>query len=148
MVRKIPGKKIGICWDMGHSYSNVVNHKFPLFPPKEFLERVIHTHIHDPGPTGQRGITKITVESMKFIWVEELIQVAEDSSSSPVYTLLKRVDEKFVTEHAYDNPRFVEDSAQEVAVRLRDDERIKRFQVEVENFESIHNHSAYACVTG
>jgi len=100
------------------------------------------------GAHSQRGIIKITVESTKFIWVEELIQVAEDSSSSPVYTLLKRVDEKFVTEHAYDNPRFVEDAAREVAVRLREDERIKSFHVEVENFESIHNHSAYACITG
>lgn len=100
------------------------------------------------GAHSQRGIIKITAESTKFIWVEELIRTAEDSSSSPVYTLLKRVDEKFVTEHAYDNPRFVEDAAREVAVRLRDDERIKSFQVEVENFESIHNHSAYACITG
>ncbi len=100
------------------------------------------------GAHSQRGIIKITVESTKFIWVEELIRIAEDSSSSPVYTLLKRVDEKYVTEHAYDNPRFVEDAAREVAVRLRDDNRIKSFQIEVENFESIHNHSAYACITG
>ncbi len=99
------------------------------------------------GAHSQRGIIKIVVESKKFIWVEELIKIAEDSSSSPVYTLLKRPDEKFVTEHAYDNPRFVEDAAREVAVRLRSDKRIKSFQVEVENFESIHNHSAYACIT-
>lgn len=99
------------------------------------------------GAHSQRGIIKIVAESTKFIWVEELVKIAEDSSSSPVYTLLKRVDEKFVTEHAYNNPRFVEDAAREVAVRLRNDDRIKSFQVEVENFESIHNHSAYACVT-
>ncbi len=100
------------------------------------------------GAHSQRGIIKMVVESLKFIWVEELVQIAEDSSSSPVFTLLKRPDEKYVTEHAYENPRFVEDAAREVAVRLRDDERVTAFQVEVENFESIHNHSAYACVTG
>lgn len=99
------------------------------------------------GAHSQRGVIKMTVESLKFIWVEELVQIAEDSSSSPVYTLLKRPDEKYVTEHAYENPRFVEDAAREVAVKLRGDERITAFQVEVENFESIHNHSAYACVT-
>jgi len=99
------------------------------------------------GAHSQRGMIKIVVETTKFIWVEELVNIAEESSSSPVYTLLKRPDEKFVTEHAYENPRFVEDAAREVAVRLRADKRIKSFQVEVENFESIHNHSAYACIT-
>lgn len=98
------------------------------------------------GSHSQRGVIRIKVVSKRLIWVEELVQIAEDSASSPLYTLLKRVDEKHVTEAAYENPRFVEDSAREVAVRLKDDPRIESYQVEVENFESIHNHSAYACV--
>lgn len=99
------------------------------------------------GAHSQRGTIKMEVVSNHLIWVEELVKVAEDSASSPLYTLLKRVDEKHVTETAYENPRFVEDSAREVAIRLRNDTRIESFQVEVENFESIHNHSAYACVS-
>ena len=98
------------------------------------------------GAHSQRGVIRIKVVSKRLIWVEELVQIAEDSASSPLYTLLKRVDEKHVTEAAYENPRFVEDSAREAAVRLKNDPRIASFQVEVENFESIHNHSAYACV--
>ncbi len=98
------------------------------------------------GAHSQRGIIRITVVSKRLVWVEELVQIAEDSASSPLYTLLKRVDEKHVTEAAYENPRFVEDSARETAVRLRKDPRIESFRVEVENFESIHNHSAYACI--
>ncbi len=100
------------------------------------------------GAHSQRGIIKMEVVSKHLVWVEDLVTIAEDSASSPLYTLLKRVDEKHVTEAAYENPRFVEDSAREVAVRLRKDSRIESFQVEVENFESIHNHSAYACVSG
>ena len=99
------------------------------------------------GAHSQRGTIKMEVVSNHLIWVEELVKIAEDSASSPLYTLLKRVDEKHVTESAYENPRFVEDSAREVAIRLRKDSRIESFQVEVENFESIHNHSAYACVS-
>ena len=99
------------------------------------------------GAHSQRGVIKIEVLSNHLIWLEELVKIAEDSASSPLYTLLKRVDEKHVTETAYENPRFVEDSAREVALRLRADKRIESFQVEVENFESIHNHSAYACVS-
>ena len=99
------------------------------------------------GAHSQRGIIKMEVVSHHLIWLEELVVIAEESASSPLYTLLKRVDEKHVTEAAYENPRFVEDSAREVALRLRADKRVESFQVEVENFESIHNHSAYACVS-
>jgi GTP cyclohydrolase I len=99
------------------------------------------------GAHNQRGIVRISVNTRHFIWYEELIEMAEASASSPLYTILKRVDEKFVTEHAYENPRFVEDAAREVAVKLHADERVDHFIVEVENFESIHNHNAYACIT-
>ncbi|MFP4178460.1 MAG: GTP cyclohydrolase FolE2 [Spirochaetaceae bacterium] len=103
--------------------------------------------ISDYGAHNQRGLTKISVRSRHFIWYEELIDIAEASASSPLYTTLKRADEKYVTERAYENPRFVEDSARETALKLMEDSRIDHFRVEVENFESIHNHNAYACIT-
>ena len=78
--------------------------------------------------------------------IEELIEIAEQAASSGVYSLLKREDEKHVTEQAYEHPVFVEDLVRGVAVRLRDDERLTWYRVESENFESIHNHSAYASV--
>ena len=94
----------------------------------------------------QRGMVAITVGMTKFIWIEDLVQIAEDSASSPLYALLKREDEKYITEHAYDNPRFVEDVVREVALRLQKLPGLRYHSVEVENFESIHNHSAYAVI--
>jgi GTP cyclohydrolase I len=94
----------------------------------------------------QRGMVAITVGMTKFIWIEDLVQIAEDSASSPLYALLKREDEKYITEHAYDNPRFVEDVVREVALRLQELPGLRYHMVEVENFESIHNHSAYAVI--
>jgi GTP cyclohydrolase I len=95
----------------------------------------------------QRGTVAITVGMTKFIWIEDLVQIAEDSASSPLYALLKREDEKYITEHAYDNPRFVEDVVREVALRLQELPGLRYHMVEVENFESIHNHSAYAVIS-
>lgn len=103
--------------------------------------------ISDRGAHNQRAIVWIHVRSKRLIWFEEIIEYAEKSASSPVYTILKRVDEKFVTEYAYDNPRFVEDIAREIALKLNEDNRILWYKVEVESFESIHDHNAYACVT-
>lgn len=94
----------------------------------------------------QRGTVSITVGMTRFVWIEDLIQIAEDSASSPVYALLKREDEKFITEHAYENPRFVEDVVREVALRLQRLPGLRFHAVEAENFESIHNHSAYAVI--
>jgi GTP cyclohydrolase IB len=95
----------------------------------------------------QRGTVCITVGMSKFVWIEDLIQIAEDSASSPLYALLKREDEKFITERAYENPRFVEDVVREVALRLQNLTGLRSYTIEVENFESIHNHSAYAVIT-
>ena len=80
------------------------------------------------------------------MWLEELIDIAEKEASCEVYGLLKRTDEKYVTERAYDNPKFVEDLVRDVAVALNGDERVRAYVVESENFESIHNHSAYALI--
>jgi GTP cyclohydrolase I len=100
----------------------------------------------DRGAHNQRGQVTVTLEFKGFFWIEDVIELIEGSASSPVYALLKREDEKWVTEHSYDHPMFVEDLVREVTRRLRDDPNFTWFRVEAENFESIHNHSAYAMV--
>src|ERR671918_323464 len=88
----------------------------------------------------------VTARTNDFVWIEEIVDIVEKQGSSELYGLLKRPDEKFVTERAYDNPKFVEDMVRDVAAVLNLDERIDAFVVESENFESIHNHSAYALI--
>ncbi len=98
------------------------------------------------GAHNQRSHVTLNVRTNGFIWIEELIEMVEQEASCELYGLLKRPDEKHVTERAYDNPKFVEDMIRDVAVRLNADERINYYIVETENFESIHNHSAYALI--
>jgi GTP cyclohydrolase I len=98
------------------------------------------------GAHNQRSHVTITARINDFIWVEDLIRIVEKQASSELYGLLKRPDEKFVTEHAYDNPKFVEDMVRDVAAELNEEPRIDAYVVESENFESIHNHSAYALI--
>jgi GTP cyclohydrolase I len=100
--------------------------------------------ISDYGAHNQRSLVTIRAELLQPIDWHELVRFAEDSASSELWPLLKRADEKWVTERAYENPKFVEDLVRDVALRLNADARIGRYVVEVENFESIHNHSAYA----
>jgi GTP cyclohydrolase I len=102
--------------------------------------------ISDQGAHNQRGLVRLAVRFARFIWIEDLIKLVEDSASSDVYSLLKREDEKFVTERAYQNPMFVEDVVREVSRKLENDRNILWFLVDSENFESIHNHSAYALI--
>lgn len=102
--------------------------------------------ISDYGAHNQRSHVTITTKVAEFVWIEEFIDLVERSASSELYGLLKRPDEKYVTERAYDNPRFVEDLVREIAVELNQDTRINSYTIECENFESIHNHSAYAMV--
>jgi GTP cyclohydrolase I len=102
--------------------------------------------ISDRGAHNQRSHVTLTVRPNTFVWVEDLIDMVEKEASCELYGLLKRPDEKYVTERAYDNPKFVEDMVRDVAARLNTDERIDAYIVESENFESIHNHSAYALV--
>ncbi|MBW2083801.1 MAG: GTP cyclohydrolase I FolE2 [Deltaproteobacteria bacterium] len=97
--------------------------------------------ISNYGAHNQRGEVRLQVRFKKFVWLEDLIRLVEDSASCDVYSVLKREDEKYVTEKAYDNPRFVE-----IALKLNNDPNITWFAVESENFESIHNHNAYAYV--
>jgi GTP cyclohydrolase I len=102
--------------------------------------------ISDFGAHNQRAYAELEVVLNEFVWLEELAQMADAGASAPVYGLLKRPDEKFVTETAYQNPRFVEDAVREIALRLEQDRRIAWYKVTVESMESIHNHSAFACV--
>lgn len=81
-----------------------------------------------------------------YLWIEELVQMIEEQGSCELYGLLKRPDEKYVTERAYDNPKFVEDMVRDVAGVMNREARIDAYVVESENFESIHNHSAYALI--
>jgi GTP cyclohydrolase IB len=103
-------------------------------------------NISERGAHNQRSHVTVKARLLKHIWIEELIGMVESEASSELYGILKRVDEKHVTERAYDNPKFVEDVVRDVAVRLNSDERIAAYVVEAENFESIHNHSAYALI--
>ena len=98
------------------------------------------------GAHNQRSIVTVRVRFRKFFWIEDVIKLIEKSASGEVYSLLKRIDEKFVTEKGYENPMFVEDVVRNVAVRLSQDPNFTWYSIEAENFESIHNHSAYACV--
>ena len=100
--------------------------------------------ISDRGAHNQRGIVTVELELGPFFWLEDIIALVEGAASSPVYSLIKREDEKFITEHAYDNPKFVEDLVRDVYVKIRELGLFPRFSVEAENFESIHNHNAYA----
>jgi GTP cyclohydrolase I len=102
--------------------------------------------ISDYGAHNQRSHVTVTAHTKSFVWIEEIIDLVEKQVSSELYGLLKRPDEKYVTERAYDNPKFVEDMVRDVAAVLNRDERITRYVVESENFESIHNHSAYALI--
>ncbi len=102
--------------------------------------------ISEYGAHNQRSHVTITAKLRTHMWIEELIHIAESEASCELYGILKRPDEKYVTERAYDNPKFVEDLVRDVATRLNNEERIGAYTVEAENFESIHNHSAYALI--
>lgn len=102
--------------------------------------------ISDFGAHNQRSMVTVNLRFKKFIWIEDIIRLVEESASCDLYSILKRPDEKYVTEKAYKKPMFVEDVVREIASKLRKDKNIIWFTVESENFESIHNHSAYAFV--
>jgi len=98
------------------------------------------------GAHNQRGEVTVSLRSRRIVWIEDVIAMVEASGSSEMYALLKRVDEKSVTERAYENPVFVEDLVRNVALKLKARREITWWKVEAENYESIHNHNAYACI--
>jgi GTP cyclohydrolase I len=100
--------------------------------------------ISDYGAHNQRSVVTVRIEVLQPVPWEQLVRFAEDAASSEIWPMLKRPDEKWVTERAYENPKFVEDLVRDVALALNADARVGRYCVDVENFESIHNHSAYA----
>ena len=102
--------------------------------------------ISDYGAHNQRSLITLTVKPRDFISIVDLIDIAENNASAEVFSLVKRDDEKYLTEHAYNNPKFVEDIVRDLALSLNSDPRISGFRVETENYESIHNHSAYAMI--
>lgn len=101
-------------------------------------------NISEYGAHNQRSHITACVRTNGFIWIEDLIEMIEKSASCELYGLLKRPDEKYVTEKAYDNPKFVEDIVRDIAIDFNKDKKIAAYTIESENFESIHNHSAYA----
>ncbi|BBP00926.1 GTP cyclohydrolase FolE2 [Sulfuriferula nivalis] len=102
--------------------------------------------ISDYGAHNQRSHVTISARTNDFMWIEDIVAIAESQASCELYGLLKRPDEKYVTERAYDNPKFVEDMVRDVAAAIDREPRIDSYVVESENFESIHNHSAYALI--
>ena len=100
------------------------------------------------GAHNQRGEVTVALRSRSIVWIEEVIAMVEASGSAELYALLKREDEKVVTERAYENPVFVEDLVRNVALKLKAHPEVTWWKVEAENFESIHNHNAYACIEG
>jgi GTP cyclohydrolase I len=103
--------------------------------------------ISDEGAHNQRGKVCLSIRFNKFIWIEDMIELVERAASCDIYSVLKRSDEKFITERGYANPKFVEDVVRDVALALKEDSNITWFSVEVESYESIHNHNAYAYIT-
>lgn len=102
--------------------------------------------ISEHGAHNQRGTVTLKIRSKRAIWIEDLIALVESSASSELYSLLKRQDEKAVTERAYANPVFVEDLVRNVAMKLNAHDDVTWYKVEAENYESIHNHNAYASI--
>jgi len=98
------------------------------------------------GAHNQRSFVRVQVKLGEFFWIEDMVSLIESCASAPLFTLLKREDEKYITEYSYDNPVFVEDLVREVTVTLEQHYDFPWFRVEAENMESIHNHEAYACI--
>jgi len=102
--------------------------------------------ISNYGAHNQRSEVSVIVRFKRFIWMEDVISLVEEAGSCELYSILKRSDEKAVTEKSYDNPKFVEDLVRDIAVQLENDDNITWFSISAENFESIHNHSAFAYI--
>ncbi|MCA1928128.1 MAG: GTP cyclohydrolase FolE2 [Calditerrivibrio sp.] len=142
-VSKLPSLMDYECSFFGSSYKNkkdfIVSVKVPVISVCPCSKEISRYGAHN-----QRSYIIIKVRYKGMIWIEDLIEMAENSASSPIFSLLKREDEKFVTECSYENPVFVEDIVRNVADKLLKDDRVTWFEVSSENQESIHNHSAYA----
>ncbi|TAJ93707.1 MAG: GTP cyclohydrolase I FolE2 [Gammaproteobacteria bacterium] len=148
MKKKAPVSGVQSLMDYDVTFIGEIHDKKPIVSVKIIVPVTslcpCSKDISERGAHNQRSHVTILVRMRDFIWIEDLIETVEKVASCELYGLLKRPDEKFVTERAYDNPKFVEDLVRDVAVRFNEDDRISAYTVESENFESIHNHSAYA----
>jgi GTP cyclohydrolase I len=146
--KKAPVSGVKSLMDYEVTFVGEIRKKKPCFAMKVLVPVTslcpCSKRISERGAHNQRSHVTVTAHTSDFVWIEEIIDLIEKQASSELYGLLKRPDEKFVTEQAYDNPKFVEDMVRDVAALLNLDERITAYVVESENFESIHNHSAYA----
>jgi GTP cyclohydrolase I len=144
----ITGKKGMMGYECGFIASGGAENDFQIF-----LNVPVTTlcpcsrEISDFGAHNQRGYVQVTIRPKGLLWLEDVIDLIEQSASSPLYPVLKRPDEKYVTEQAYLNPRFVEDMVREVATRLDRLSNVESYEIEVENQESIHDHNAYASLS-
>ena len=135
-----------VTWQGEVSASGEYSHQIKVLAPVTSL-CPCSKEISQYGAHNQRSHVTVTLTCHKQeVSIEEIIDLVENKASCQLYGLLKRPDDKYVTEHAYENPKFVEDMVRDIAVALKNDPRIDRFSVESENFESIHNHSAYALI--
>ncbi|MBT7542606.1 MAG: GTP cyclohydrolase I FolE2 [Gammaproteobacteria bacterium] len=125
--------------------NNIVNKYLKVIVPVTSL-CPCSKNISDYGAHNQRSHISAHIRIEKTVWIDDVIEILENQASCQIYGLLKRPDEKYVTEQAYDNPKFTEDIIRDLAVTLNKDDRITAYKIESENFESIHNHSAYAYI--
>ena len=125
--------------------NNIVNKYLKVIVPVTSL-CPCSKNISDYGAHNQRSHISAHIRIEKTVWIDDVIEILENQASCQIYGLLKRPDEKYVTEQAYDNPKFTEDIIRDLAVSLNKDDRITAYKIESENFESIHNHSAYAYI--
>lgn len=140
-----PGYLEYSCGITGHMDANDAMKDFTVFVSVPITTLCpCSKEISEYGAHNQRGIVTVWVRFKRFFWIEDLIGLVEACSSCDIYSVLKRQDEKFVTEKAFQNPKFVEDVVRDVSQRLSEEANITYFAIEAENFESIHNHSAYA----
>ncbi|MGE5616045.1 MAG: GTP cyclohydrolase FolE2 [Bacillota bacterium] len=148
--KKAPVSGVKSLMDYEVTFTGVIRRKTASFTMKVLVPVTslcpCSKKISARGAHNQRSHVTVTARTSEFVWIEEIVDLVEKQASSELYGLLKRPDEKFVTERAYDNPKFVEDLVRDVASVLNLDERIEAYVVESENFESIHNHSAYALI--
>ncbi len=144
-VTKLPAQMSYDCTFEGRIYDGIYKFILGVQVPVTTL-CPCSKEISENGAHNQRAFVtvKVSYDEDQHIWLEDLITLVENCASCPVYPLLKREDEKFVTEKAWDNPKFVEDVLRDVVVKLRENNIVKEFEIECEAFESIHNHSAWA----
>lgn len=140
-AKSLMGYQCTLIGDLNHSMKILLGVSVPILTVCPCSKE-----ISDHGAHNQRGVIRALIEFKGFLWIEDVIELVEQCASGTVFSLLKRDDEKFVTEKSYENPTFVEDVVRNAAVKLNEISNIVKYKVEVESFESIHNHDAYACV--